>query len=260
LFSLIGTLFLWIYWPSFNGGYLEPNSEQQERAIVNTIFSLCASTVATFWTSIILSHDWKIRPVDVQNATLAGGVALGAVCHFTLNISDALLIGAAAGAASTFGFSRLQAILDDNGLHDTCGVNNLHGIPSLIGGFASVILAGAKATQGHDVPDVMTHKDQWIDQIVSIAFTLSVAISSGIATGWFLKFYSYETTFYSDEPFWEVMDDFGRGQEHEDVNEDLEAGLEASRLLRQLIEEYGLLGGSGGMLVGTNSKAETKAN
>jgi len=48
IFSLIGTAFLWVYWPSFVGGAAEPNSEQQQRAIVNTIIALAASTVTTF--------------------------------------------------------------------------------------------------------------------------------------------------------------------------------------------------------------------
>ena len=47
LFSLLGTLFLFIYWPSFNGGELEPNSHPQQRAVVHTILALCAATVGT---------------------------------------------------------------------------------------------------------------------------------------------------------------------------------------------------------------------
>ena len=39
LFSLIGTLFLWIYWPSFVAGTAPANSLAQQRAIVNTILA-----------------------------------------------------------------------------------------------------------------------------------------------------------------------------------------------------------------------------
>ena len=49
LFSLIGTLFLWVYWPSFVAGAAEADSDQQQRAIVNTILCLSASTVAVFF-------------------------------------------------------------------------------------------------------------------------------------------------------------------------------------------------------------------
>ena len=36
------------------------------------------------------------------------------------------------------------------GLHDTRGVNNLHGIPSLIGGFASVVVASVAHVEGYN--------------------------------------------------------------------------------------------------------------
>ena len=201
--------------------------------------------------------------MDIQNATLAGGVALGAVCHMTLAPSDCLLIGAAAGIMSTAGFSRLQAKLDEWGLHDTCGVNNLHGIPSLIGGFASVILAAYKGPKGHDIPDVMLHNDQWTDQFASIAMTLGVSIVSGLATGWIMTFFAprNDTLFYSDEPYWEVMDDFGRSMEH-DLKQnlsDLEAGLEASRSLRDIIAKYASIGANVGFMdFSTHSKRSSQ--
>ena len=48
------------------------DSDQQQRAIVNTILALSASTIAAFWMSSFLSSNKRFRPVDIQNATLAG--------------------------------------------------------------------------------------------------------------------------------------------------------------------------------------------
>ena len=46
----------------------------------------------------------------------------------------AILIGIFAGTVSTFGFSRLMFFLERTiGLHDTCGIFNLHGLPGVIG-------------------------------------------------------------------------------------------------------------------------------
>ena len=64
IFSLIGTVFLWVYWPSFVAGAAEPNSPQQQRAIVNTILALAASTVGAFWCSSFLSKDGKLVSIS----------------------------------------------------------------------------------------------------------------------------------------------------------------------------------------------------
>ena len=42
----IGTVILWIYWPSFNG--VLANDDGQHRAYINTYISLIASTLTTF--------------------------------------------------------------------------------------------------------------------------------------------------------------------------------------------------------------------
>ena len=51
--SLLGTVFLWLYWPSFNsGGYAAPGSEADAgRAVANTVIGLLASCTSTFITS-----------------------------------------------------------------------------------------------------------------------------------------------------------------------------------------------------------------
>ena len=58
--------------PSFVAGAAVADSDQQQRAIVNTILSLSASTLCAFWMSSYLSKNKRFRPVDIQNATLAG--------------------------------------------------------------------------------------------------------------------------------------------------------------------------------------------
>ncbi len=52
LFSMIGTIFLWLYWPSFNSAVAA--DEGQMRAIVNTYLSISASCVATFVVSSLV--------------------------------------------------------------------------------------------------------------------------------------------------------------------------------------------------------------
>jgi hypothetical protein len=42
-------------------------------------------------------------------------------------------------ALSTWGFCKLMEPLAKAGLHDTCGIHNLHGMPSILGGVASIV-------------------------------------------------------------------------------------------------------------------------
>lgn len=195
IFALIGTLFLWIYWPSFVAGAAEADSEQQQRAIVNTIMALSASTVTTFWMSSLLTHNKRFRPVDIQNATLAGGVAIGCSANLTLSPFSAIMIGCTAGIVSTIGCHRIQPYLEERwGLHDTCGIHNLHAMPSVIGGLASVILAGYKQVENHDA-NVYGEKflGSWNRQLAGLVLCISFAVVTGLITGFFLVYIGNET-------------------------------------------------------------------
>ncbi len=54
LFAMIGTLFLWLFWPSFNSAVAV--DEGQTRAIVNTLLSISSSCIATFIVSSLVGH------------------------------------------------------------------------------------------------------------------------------------------------------------------------------------------------------------
>ena len=66
-------------------------------------------------------------------------------------------------------------------VYDTCGVGNLHGLPSLLGGLGSVffVLMDSDA-------DFLAHGafSQAMRQIVAVFVTLGVAIGSGLFTGY----------------------------------------------------------------------------
>ena len=86
--------------------------------------------------------DRKFTAADMQNASLSGGVVVGAVCNLLLQPYGAVLAGSVVGIVSTFGYQVVQGVLQDLfNLHDSCGVNNLHGIPGLIGTVLSIIMA-----------------------------------------------------------------------------------------------------------------------
>jgi len=73
IFAMIGTLFLFCYWPSFNAG-VAVSGDTRLRAVVNTYISIASSVLLTYVCSCIFSKEKKLDMVHIQNATLAGGV------------------------------------------------------------------------------------------------------------------------------------------------------------------------------------------
>ena len=106
----MGTVFLWMYWPSFNAG-AAASGDAQQRALLNTYYSLCSCVISTVVVSCLLSPERKMSTEHLQNATLAGGVAVGASADMMLTPGGAVLVGALAGLLSTLGFHYVQVIV-----------------------------------------------------------------------------------------------------------------------------------------------------
>jgi ammonium transporter Rh len=135
-FSMLGSMVLWVFWPSFCAALVKP--ELVPVTAVNVVIALCGSTLATYFVSVGLRH--KICISDIANASLAGGVAIGATCA-SANHPTAFLIGILAGTLSTFGFAVIQPKIEKLfRMIDTCGVTNLHGWPGLMGGIAAIFV------------------------------------------------------------------------------------------------------------------------
>ena len=139
LVSMIGTLFLFCYWPSFNAAL--GDGAAMQRAIINTYLSISCSVIAAIIVAK-LTHEGKLEMEIILNASLAGGVAVGSSADIITLPFGAMIAGFITGAVSSFGFAYLSKFLQRTiKLHDSCGVLNLHGIPGVIGGIISAIVA-----------------------------------------------------------------------------------------------------------------------
>lgn len=105
IFAMIGTIILWLYWPSFNA--VEVTGAEQHRAVLNTYLSLASCCVTTFACSLIFTHNHKFDMVHIQNATLAGGVAVGTAANLMLRPFGAVIVGMGAGILSVCGYEKL---------------------------------------------------------------------------------------------------------------------------------------------------------
>jgi len=225
LFAMAGTLFLWMMWPSFNAA-IAPEGDPQFRAIANTFLSLTGSTIATFLVSRLLGHaGHKLDMVHVQNSALAGGVVQGCCAHMNLNPGGAIGMGFIVGVISVFGYVYLTPLITRKlNIQDTCGINNLHGVPGFIGCIATVVAA----QHGLNNPDLYSPlefasifragQDQAKNNAAATFITIGVAIFGGILTGslmWLVKKIGglQKGEYFNDSVFWHVPIDYPRDLE-----------------------------------------------
>lgn len=204
MFAMIGTVYLWMFWPSFNSAIATPG-DAQLTAVINTYFSLAACALAAYATSSLVEKKGKLDMVHIQNATLAGGVAVGTCADMSIQPFGAMLIGITAGIISTLGFKFLTPILASKlGIQDTCGVHNLHGMPGILGGLAGIVAAALQKKDG--VTAAM--------QAGGLASSLGIALVGGLITGLIMKipFWSQppDQNCFDDSIYWEVPE-----EEHE---------------------------------------------
>lgn len=179
-FAMLGSAALWIFWPSFCSALVDVN--QIPLVAVNTVLALCGSTLSTYAFSVLIRG--KIELADIANASLAGGVAIGAtVANVTPGWS--MLIGLVAGMISVIGFTKVQPRLEKiTGGIDTCGVHNLHGMTGVFGGIIAAVVVAAPS---------------W--QIAGVVFTVIFAILMGVIVGFITSHLGKESPTDDEEEF-----------------------------------------------------------
>lgn len=233
LFAMVGTVFLWIYWPSFNGGF---DPVYKERAYLNTFLSLCACTAVTFAVSAMLDKRGRFDMVHIQNSTLAGGVAVGASANMPMKPFGSMIFGAVAGLISVLGYKFLSPKMAKSlRIHDTCGVHNLHGMPGVLAAIGAAVLAAlsdnwSKSDQYGIFPETLPKRivnetgnltvlggmgrsalEQGGYQIAAAFITLAFAIVGGVITGFIMKLPIWdapkEDSLFDDVDNWELPEE-----------------------------------------------------
>jgi len=217
--AMAGTLFLFCFWPSFNGAVAGTNV--QERAVVNTFLAICSSCLVAFLVTALTDEHSKFRMVEIQNSTIAGGVAIGAAADMMVDPWGAMLAGGVAGTISVLGYKYLTPLLKEKiGLEDTCGIHNLHGMPGLLGGLVAVITTSMIKEDKY----VGTVSAVWIAvnatgstgtrsagrqttyQGLAMLLTFGFAIVGGLVTGFICRLLPVLSEFYDDAAEYEVPD------------------------------------------------------
>ncbi|NWW16218.1 RHBG protein, partial [Falcunculus frontatus] len=193
VFAVVGTIYLWIFWPSFTSATpVHDNAENW--AVINTYFSLVASTVATFILSPVLYEESTPRMVQIQDATLAGTAVMGMAGEMLVTPFGALIAGFLAGLISPLGFRFFRPVLRSRlKTQDTCGVHNTHGLPGILGALLGTLLTllATADTFGDRLELVFpllaqgsrTVTDQAFIQLSALPLTLLLAALGGCLTG-----------------------------------------------------------------------------
>ena len=165
---------------------------------MQTVLALTAATFVTFALAGLVSPNGKLSPGIIQNATLAGGVTIGVLASTPLTAAGALSVGSAAGALSVYGFASVQPWLEEHGLHDTCGIHNLHGMPSVLGALVSIIMGLVQGASNFNP----------LVQLTGTVVTLLSAVVAGALSAYAMMLFGNENARGGhDELYWEVASD-----------------------------------------------------
>ncbi|NXK19420.1 RHD protein, partial [Arenaria interpres] len=200
LLSMLGTLFLWVFWPSFNSVLAV---DKNWKLIYNTYIALAVSAVTAFTLSAMTTKDGKFRMAHIHSAVLAGGVALACTDLRVQYPWIAMILGLLASVIAILGSYCLQRCLNPPlKIHDSSGVHFTFGLPAALGTLAEVILMAMESGtyspgRGHLI---MFH-------VGAFCATISTALVTGLITGLILNLKVFKTApvskYFEDQFYWE---------------------------------------------------------
>ena len=206
-FSFIGSLFLWLYFPSFNISKIQSKELKEEkeeeknivinimgyRGIINTYLSMIGSVIGTFVVSPLVSNG-KFKMEHLLNASYVGGIIIGGCCTICSSAWGAILIGFIGGCISVLGLWFLKKKLKELKLEDTFGILYTFGIPGILGGFLNSIFMGNFRNEswgGKEIKDFFNFDRspsmQGGIQVAVIFITIAIAGAAGITIGFIIR-------------------------------------------------------------------------
>ncbi|MCK8516334.1 ammonium transporter [Methylonatrum kenyense] len=136
-FVWLASMLLFVLWPSFVTALLP--ADMVNWGMFTAYMAGLGSVISAYFTCVWIQK--KVDPLVYTYALLAGMVAIGSPL-VSVDPWTAFGIGLVAGAASVWSFLKLHDWLaKKTGVLDVMGVQNLHGVPGIIGGLAGAIFA-----------------------------------------------------------------------------------------------------------------------
>ena len=210
MFAFIGSIFLWLFFPSFNVAivkikqyenyYVSPElgfitENLRYRGIINTYLSMMGSVFTSFIISPLF-YRGKMKIEHILHASYVGGIVIGGCCTICSNAWASVVIGIIGSTISILFLWRIKKLLHSIRFEDTIGVLQLFAIPGLLGGIVTAIYlrnftlstawndGAMKAIFGNvnDKPEARAGME-----IACIFVSLGIAAFSGVITGFLAK-------------------------------------------------------------------------
>ncbi|NWX64633.1 RHD protein, partial [Promerops cafer] len=205
LFSVLGAVFVWVYWPSFSSilAYIKV------KAVLSASLALTVSAVAAFMLSALTSKDGKFRMSHIRSAVLAGGVTVASTEHLIQHPWIAMILGLLGSVITILGSHCLQRCFNPAlKLQDTSGVHFTFGLPAVLGAVACVVLHVVEEGTETQLNDLSSVGYLIFYDVGAFCQTISTALITGFITGLILNIKLLKAVhvskYFDDQFYWEV--------------------------------------------------------
>ncbi|NXN90669.1 RHL protein, partial [Bombycilla garrulus] len=204
LFSMLGAVFVWVFWPSFSSILAEFPRE----AKLNTYLALAVSAVAAFMLSALTSKDGKFRMAHIRSAVLAGGVTISCAAHRVHHPWIAMILGLLATGITILASHCVQRCFNPAlKLQDISGVHFTFGLPAVLGAVAAVVLKVVEEGTQTQWNDLSSLGYSIFVEVGAFCQTISTALITGLITGLILNIKLLKTVhvskYFDDQFYWE---------------------------------------------------------
>ncbi|TNM95654.1 hypothetical protein fugu_016737 [Takifugu bimaculatus] len=205
LFSMLGSVFIWMFWPSFNSILVDDRTPVRAlEAVLSTYLALAASAVTAAAVTVLSNPKGALNLIQMHSCIHAGGVAIGVCLTAVRHPWEAMTVGYSAAVLSTAGFRYLKVwisidetkesmacsphdaqvnlifqgpMLLAHWFHDARDVLSTHAIPGLLGWVAHLLL------QIQACDDPATAVRFAVFHMCTLFLTLALSLSMGLVTG-----------------------------------------------------------------------------
>ena len=211
--TLLGTFVLWVFFPSLNAALVPASA--QARTALNTVLALAGGTTFAFCLSRLF-HQKRFHMLDIQNATIAAGVAVSSSVSVIVPPGIGLLMGILGSSISVATLTFLTPLLASSKsyvrIHDTRGVLAVHGLPALMAAIAGMIATAIAASDPlvFGTPFLALFPTAYAAGVQAAACVITILLAGvgGLLVGFLVFFMDRTTLRFSDEESWHVPSDF----------------------------------------------------